>query len=183
MAPSGSLSNVWLADAVESQGRLQALLSAARTERFRSILLRADRIAVGIPIAAVVVVAVCSDCRGAGRRPVSCSAIDASADRGARHRPSRDSVSSTGNAVATAMNRSNAGTSVITSTPVATATAATCERIIRHEAGADQNDCCQCSEGISKHGLFSCHACGVQQFKARSDLHPGTAFDDEWMEA
>ena len=146
-------------------------------EQFRSILLRADRIAVAILIAAIVIIAVRSDCRGAG--PV----IDASADRGACYRGSRDSVSSTGNAVATAMNRSNAGTSVITSTPVAAATAATCERIIRHEAGTDQNDCCQCSEGISKPGLFSCPACGSQQCKARSDPHPGTIFDDEPMEA
>jgi hypothetical protein len=101
------------------QGRLQALLNAAR---FRSIgiliLLRADRITVAILIA---------------------------------------------------------------STPVATAP--TCERIIRHEAGTDRNDCCQCSEGISKPGLFSCPACGSQQCKARSDPHPGTIFDDEPMEA
>ena len=123
---------------------------------FRSIgiLLRADRIAVTILIAAIViiaaVVAVGSGCRGADRRPVSRSAIDASADRGACYRAagywtisiaaSRNSVSSTGNAVTTTMNRSTpemGGTSVIASTPVAAATAPTCQSIIRHEGRAD----------------------------------------------
>jgi hypothetical protein len=41
------------------------------------------------------------------------------------------------------------GTSVIASTPVAAAPP-TCQSIIRHQGRADQNDCCQCSEGISK---------------------------------
>ena len=131
-------------------------------------------------MAAVVIVAVRSDCRGAGADRHS--TIDASADRGACYRRSRNSVSSTGNAVATAMNPSNAGTSVITTTPVAAATATTCECIIRHEAGADQNDCCHCSEGLSKHGLLPVVR-GVQQCKARSDPHPRTAFDHERIEA
>ena len=123
---------------------------------FRSIgiLLRADRIAVTILIAAIViiaaVVAVRSGCRGAGRRPVSRSAIDASADRRACYRAagywtisiaaSRNSVSSTGNAVTTSMNRSTSemgGTSVIAPTPVAAATASTCQSIVRREGGAD----------------------------------------------
>ena len=117
------------------------------------ILLRADRIAVTILIAAIVIVAVAvgSGCRGADRRrPVSRSAIDASADRGACYRAagywtisiaaSRNSVSSTGNAVTTTTNRSTpemGGTSVIASTSVAAATAPTCESIIRHERGAN----------------------------------------------
>jgi hypothetical protein len=152
-------------------------------------LLRADRIAVGILIAAVVVVAavvaVRSDCRGAGRRTVSYSAIDASADRGARYRAagyrtisvaaSRDS----GNAVTTAPGSA----SVIASTPVTATTAPTCERIIRHKADADQNDCCQCSEGISKHGLFSCPACGSSNARPAAILTPRTAFSDGRMEA
>jgi len=123
---------------------------------FRSIgiLLRADRIAVTILIAAVVVrtavVAVRAGCRGAGRRPVSRSAIDASADRRACYRAagywtisiaaSRNSVSPTGNAVTTTTNRSTpemGGTPVIASTPVAAATAPTCQSIIRHEGRAD----------------------------------------------
>jgi hypothetical protein len=130
-------------------------------------------------MAAVVVVAVRSDCRGAGADRHS--AIDASADRGACYRRSGDSVSSTGNAVATAMNPSNAGTSVITSTPVAAATAATCECVIRHEAGADQNDCCQRGSFETWSALLSCVR--VQLCKARSDPHPKTAFDHERIEA
>jgi hypothetical protein len=105
-------------------------------------LVRADHIAIAILIAAAaaaIVIAVCSGCSGTGRRTVSYPAIDASAGRGARHRPSRDSVSSTGNAVTTAMNPSDpGGTSMIAaSTPVTAATGPTCERIIRHEAGTD----------------------------------------------
>ena len=149
---------------------------------FRSIgiLLRADRIAVTILIAAVVVrtavVAVRAGCRGAGRRPVSCSAIDASADRGACYRPSRNSVSSTGNAVTPTVNRSTpemGGTSVIASTSVAAATAPTCQSIIRHKGGANQNDCCQCSEGISKHDLFSSHAYGPNNARPAAIRTPG----------
>jgi len=80
------------------------------------------------------VVAVGSGCRGADRR----SAINAAADRGACYRvaiaASCNSVSSTGTAVTTTMNRS---ASVIASSPIAAATAAASERIIRHEAGTD----------------------------------------------
>jgi len=119
------------------------------------ILPRADDIAVGILIAAIVimaaVVAVGSRCRGADRRPVSDPAIDASADRGACYRAagyctvpiaaSRNSISPASNAVTTSMNRSApemGGTSAIASTtPVAAAAKApTCERIVRHKAGA-----------------------------------------------
>jgi hypothetical protein len=110
-------------------------------------LLRADRIAVTVLIAATIVtaavVAVRSGCHGAGRRAVSRSAIDASADRDARDRAAGDwtiSVASTGNAVTTTVNCSTpemGGTAVIASTPVAATTAPTCERIIRHESGAD----------------------------------------------
>jgi hypothetical protein len=131
-------------------------------KRVRSIgiLPRADYIAVAILIAAVVIiaaiVAVGSRGRGADRRPISHSAIDASADRGACYRAagysaipiaaSRNSISPTGNAVTTTMNPSApemGGTSAIASTtPVAAAAKApTCERIIRHKAGAGQNDC------------------------------------------
>jgi hypothetical protein len=155
------------------------------------ILLRADRIAVAILIAAVIVVAavvaIGSDCRGA----------DCCCSRGACHRAaisiaaSRNSISTAGNAVAAATNRSAADancsaagdSSVKAPTSVTAAAAPTCERIIRHEAGPDQNDCCQCSEGISKHGLFSSPACGSQQCEAHSDPHPGTIFDDEPIEA
>ena len=44
--------------------------------------------------------------------------------------------------------------------PEAATTAPSCECIIWCEAGANQKDCCECSEGFSKHGRFSCHACG-----------------------
>jgi hypothetical protein len=71
---------------------------------------------------------------------------------------------------------------IASTTPVAAATAPTCECIVRHETGADDNDCCQYSEGISKHGLSSCHV-RAQQYKARSDRHPKTVFDDERIEA
>jgi hypothetical protein len=115
------------------------------------ILLRADRIAVAILIAAIAIiaaiVAVGSGRRGSDRRrPVSRSAIDASADSGACDRAavsiaaSRNAVSPTGYTVTTTTNRSApemGGTSVIASTPVAAATAPTCESIIRHEAGSD----------------------------------------------
>ena len=120
------------------------MLSAAHTKRVRSIgiLLRADHIAVSILIATIViivaVVAVGSGCRRTNRR----SAINAAADRGSCYRvaiaASCNSVSSTGNAVTTTMNRSTpemGGTSVIASTPVAAAP--TCQSIIRHEGGAD----------------------------------------------
>jgi len=115
-------------------------------------LLRADRVAVFVPIAAIAivsaVVAIGSGRRGADRR---CS-------RGACYRAaisisisaSRNGISATGNAVtaaadancaATNANRSAAdadGASVKASTtPVTAATAPTRERIIRHEAGAD----------------------------------------------
>jgi hypothetical protein len=76
------------------------------------------------------------------------------------------------------------GTSVIASTPIATAAATpTCECIIRDEAGADQNDCCQCSEGNSKHGLVSLSCVRIQRWTARSDPRPMTAFNDERTEA
>jgi hypothetical protein len=100
-------------------------------------LLRANGIAVAILIAAVIVaavVAIGSDGRGADRRR----------PRGACYRAAvsiaASRVSPTGNTVTTAMNCSApemGATSVIASTPIATATAPTCERIIRHEAGAD----------------------------------------------
>src|SRR6267378_2589517 len=109
----------------------------------------ADYLCHAWPAAAAVrtaVVAVRAGCRGAGRR----SAIDASADRRACYRAagywtisvaaSRNSVSSTGNAVTTTTNRSTpemGGTPVIASTPVAAATAPTCQSIIRHEGRAD----------------------------------------------
>ena len=88
---------------------------------------------------------------------------------------SRNSVSATGNAVTTA-NRSApdmGGTSVKASTPVAATTTATCERIIRREAGADQNDCCQCSEGIFETWLFSCPAYGSNNASPAAIRTPG----------
>jgi hypothetical protein len=109
------------------------------------ILLRANGIAVAILIAAVIVaavVAIGSDGRGADRRrprgacyraAVSIAAVSIAA-------PRVSPVSPTGNAVSTAANCSApemGGTSVIASTPIAATTAPTCERIIRHEAGAD----------------------------------------------
>jgi hypothetical protein len=110
-------------------------------KRVRSIgiLLRADRIAVSILIATIViiaaVVAVGSSCRGTDRR----STIDAAANRGACYRAAIaapcNCVSPTGDAVTTTMNRS---ASVIASTPIAAATTAPASgRIIRHEACAD----------------------------------------------
>jgi hypothetical protein len=65
------------------------------------------------------------------------------------------------------------GTAVIASTPVADTTAPTRERIIRHQGGADENDCCQCSEGTSKHGLSSCHACGSGHARPATIHTPG----------
>jgi hypothetical protein len=158
-------------------------------------LLRADRVAVFVPIAAIAiisaVVAIGSDCRGADRR---CS-------RGAGYRAAisisiaASRISATGNGVTAAADADSAATNAncaaadadgasmkASAAPVAAATAPTCERIIRRQAGADQNDCCQCSEGNSKHELFSCPA-RTQQRKARSDPHPGTAFNDVRREA
>ncbi len=127
-------------------------------KRVRSIgiLPRADYIAVAILIAPIVViaaiVAVGSRCRGADRRPISHSAIDASTDRGACYRAagysairiaaSRNTISPTSDAVTTAMNHSapemGRTSAIASTTPVAAATKTpTCERIIRHKAGAD----------------------------------------------
>jgi hypothetical protein len=116
------------------------------------ILTRADPSAVGVLIAAAVVaaiIAVGSRCHSAGRRTVSGSAIDASADRRARYRAtgyrtisiaaSRNPISPAGNADTTSMNCAAAemgAASVKASTPVAAATP-TRERVIRDEAGAD----------------------------------------------
>jgi hypothetical protein len=111
------------------------------------ILLRADRIAVAILIAAVTVVAIGSGCRGTDR----CRPVDASTDRGAAIiAASGNCISATCNAVTTAANAYRAaanayrsatdayGASVKASTSAVTAAAApTCERIIRHEAGSD----------------------------------------------
>ena len=144
-APAGSLCHVWPAAAAEWQGRLQALLRAARMGRIRSIgiLLRADRIAVAILIATVTVVAIGSGCRGTDR----CRPVDASADSGACYRAaiipaSGNCVSTTGNAVTAAADAYRSatdayGASVKASTSAVTAAAPTCERIIRHEAGSD----------------------------------------------
>jgi hypothetical protein len=164
--------------------------------RFRSIgiLLRADRVAVFVPIAAIAiisaVVAIGSGSRGADRR----RPVDASANCGACYRAaiciaaSCNCISATGNAVTAAADADCSaadayGASMKASTTAVTAaTAPTCERIIRREAGADQNDCCQCSEGNSKHDLFSCPA-WANNANARGDPHPGTAFNDERREA
>jgi hypothetical protein len=118
------------------------------------ILLRADPIAVGVLIAAVVVaavaavIAVCSRCRRANRR-----AVDTCADRRARYRAtgyrtisiaaSGNPISPTGNAVTTSTNRpapemGGATASVKASTSDA-ATAPTSERVVGDEAGTEEN--------------------------------------------
>jgi hypothetical protein len=120
--------------------------------RLIGILLRADPIAVGVLIAAVVVVAaviaVCSRCRRADRR-----AVDTCADRRARYRAtgyrtisiaaSGNPISPTGNAVTTSTNRpapemGGATASVKASTSDA-ATAPTSERVVGDEAGTEEN--------------------------------------------
>jgi hypothetical protein len=112
---------------------------------FRSIggvSLRANHIAVTVPIAAAVIVAVGSDCRGS-RRSVGHASIDAPADRRPCDRPisiAASRISSPGNTVSTAMYGA-AAVGNMTSTPVAAATAPTCEGVIGHEADTDQNDC------------------------------------------
>jgi hypothetical protein len=117
-----------------------------------AVRLRANHISITVPIAAVVivaaVVAVRSDCRGSHR----CASIDASADRHPCDRPAgyrtisiaASRISAPGSTVSTAMNGAAPGvgsTSVITSTPVAASTAPTCECVVGHKAGTDQNDC------------------------------------------
>jgi hypothetical protein len=127
------------------------------------ILLRADPRAVGVLIAAVVVVAaitaviaVCSCCRSADRR-----AVDTRADRRARYRAisiaasrnpisiaaPRNPISPTGNAVTTSTNcpapeMGGAAASVKASSSDAAATAPTSERVIRDEAGTEENGGC-----------------------------------------
>jgi hypothetical protein len=156
-------------------------------KRVRSILLRAHGVAISVLIAAVIVIAAIVSVRskgcGARRRPVSCTTIDASTDCGARYRASCISISPTGNAVTPTTATVVGGTSVIAPTTVAAATTTpTCERVIWHEAGADHNECYQCGEGNSKHGLSPLSYARVQKWRARSDPRPTTAFDDEWIE-
>jgi hypothetical protein len=109
--------------------------------------LRADLIAVRILIAAVIVSAVVAigagrgadrrrPHRGAGYRP----AIAAVSIAASRNCISTTGVSTAGNAVTAATNRSTPGmngASVKAATPVTATTTPACERIIRHEAGAD----------------------------------------------
>jgi hypothetical protein len=147
-------------------------------------LLRANHVAVTVLIAAIIVaavVAIGSDRRGADRSPV-----DASANRSARYRAaiiaaaSRNRVSTTGNAITAAADADRSATDPYgasmkaSATPVATATAAACGCFIRHQAGADQNDCCQCSESNSKHGispvLLGPNMAGPQRSASRHSL-------------
>src|SRR5947208_4890682 len=113
------------------------------------ILLRTDRIAVRVAIAAavitVIIISVCSRCRRTGCGAVSGSPPDSAPDRRARDRAtgvaaSRDAVSTAG------MNRPTAevgGSSVkAAATPITAATAPTSERVIWEYAGTDENDCC-----------------------------------------
>lgn len=147
-----------------------------------AILPRADHGAVGVPTAAVVVlatvVAICARCRRADRRRA----------RRARHRTisiaaARDpisSVSPAGNAVTTTMNRSApvmGGTSVIAATSIAAASVPTSGRVFRGEAGADQNDCCQSSESITTHGFFLLLIWVAHLAPRPNDHHPTAAFD------
>lgn len=144
--------------------------SAPKFARSIRILTRADPGAVFVLVTAAIVSAIVAvgSCRyGSGRCTVRGSAIDTSANRRARYRatgyrtisitPSRDPISPAGNADTTSMNRAAtemSAASVKASTTIAAATP-TRECVIRDEAGADYNDCCQSSESMSKHDCSS----------------------------
>jgi hypothetical protein len=122
--------------------------SSPRIHSILILLLRTDRVAVGVAIAAAVIsviISVCSRCRCTGCRAVSGSPPDPAPDRRARDRAtgvaaSRDAVSSAG------MNRPTAevgGSSVkAAATPITATTAPTSERVIWKHAGTDESDCC-----------------------------------------
>src|SRR5207248_3845823 len=97
------------------------------------ILLRTDRIAVRVAIAAavitVIIISVCSRCRRTGCGAVSGSPPDSAPDRRARDRATGVAVAASRDAVSTAGNRATAevgGSSVkAAATPIAATTAPT----------------------------------------------------------
>jgi hypothetical protein len=146
-----------------------------------SILTRADPGAVGIVVAAAVIAAAIIAV-GARRRGADCGTIDASAHRRARYGMiaisasdiSSTRVSASGIPAAGISPTGDADTACMNAAavkaPSSGPAAPTRVRVIRGEAGADQNKCCQSSKSVTDHGILL--SIGVSCIRVPILTHP-----------